>query len=247
MSLTPEGAVACPKGGHGRMELKPGVGRSDLWSARPLLRGKLMSLNALPAASSAGAIFIALGTALLLPQGPMAAHMLWHVAVMNLAAPLLAIVILRSWPAALDRPAWLWTATIVQLVLLWGWHAPPAHRAASQFIPVSIVMHTTLLLASLAFWALLTSMSARNRWQAVLALLITGKLACLLGAILIFAPRVLYAGVHEHHSALLPLDDQQLAGLIMIAACPLSYVLAGVIVAAQAMNDLGRQTSAFVR
>jgi putative membrane protein len=207
-----------------------------------------MSLNALPAAASATAILIAIAATPLFPLGPLASHMLLHVAVMNFAAPLLAIVVWRTWPAAFDRAPWLWIATIAQLALLWGWHAPPAHRAASQFIPVSVVMHATLLLVSLAFWALLTSMSARNRWQAVFALLITGKLACLLGAILIFAPRVLYAGSHEHHSgALLSLDDQQLAGLIMIAACPLSYVLAGVIMAAQAVNDLGRQTSAFVR
>jgi hypothetical protein len=33
----------------------------------------------------------------------------------------------------------------------------------------------------------------------------------------------------------------------MVAGCPLSFVLAGVIIAAQAMMDLGRQPSAFVR
>jgi putative membrane protein len=113
---------------------------------------------------------------------------------------------------------------------------------------VSIVMHATLFSASLAFWTLLTSKSARNRWQTIFALLITAKLACLLGAILIFAPRSLYEMRHgQHGSASLTLDDQQLAGPIMIAACPLSFVLAGVIIAAQAMNDLGRQTSAFFR
>jgi putative membrane protein len=207
-----------------------------------------MSLNVLPAAASAAAILIATGVTLLFPLGPLSAHMLVHIAFMNLAAPLLAIVLLRAWPAALDRAPWLWTAAVVQLVLMWAWHAPPAHRAAAQSMPVSIVMYTTLFLASLAFWALLTSMSARNRWQAIFSLLITGKVACLLGAILIFAPRALYDMGHGHHqSASAALDDQQLAGLIMIAACPLSFVLAGVIIAAQAMNDLGRQTSAFVR
>jgi cytochrome c oxidase assembly factor CtaG len=36
------------------------------------------------------------------------------------------------------------------------------------------------------------------------------------------------------------LTDQQLAGLLMITACPLSYVLAGVVLAAQMMRDLAR-------
>jgi putative membrane protein len=35
------------------------------------------------------------------------------------------------------------------------------------------------------------------------------------------------------------LSDQQLAGLLMIAACPLSYLTAGVVLAAQMLADLG--------
>lgn len=68
-----------------------------------------------------------------------------------------------------------------------------------------------------------------------MALLLTGKLACLLGALLIFAPRELYR-LHGLPS----LEDQQLAGLLMITACPLSYVVAGVAMAAQAIGDLER-------
>jgi putative membrane protein len=69
--------------------------------------------------------------------------------------------------------------------------------------------------------------------------LLTGKLSCLLGALLIFAPRILYTSGHQH-SAMANLTDQQLAGLLMIIACPLSYVTAGVVLAAQMMADLGR-------
>jgi len=207
-----------------------------------------MGSNVLPAVASAVAIVIAGSIALLFPTGPLSAHMLWHIALMNLAAPLFAIGLVRTWPAGLDRAAWLWVATLVQLALLWAWHAPPAHRAAAHSMPMSILMHASLFAAALAFWTLLMSMSARNRWLAIFSLLITGKLACLLGAILVFAPRALYdMGQGHHGGAPLTLDDQQLAGLYMIVACPLSFVLAGVIIAAQAVKDLGRQTSAFVR
>lgn len=205
-----------------------------------------MSINVLPATASAAAILVAIGIASLFSMGPFAVHMLIHIALMNLAAPVIAVVLLQAWRAGFDRASWLWSATVIQLVLLWAWHAPSAHQATGHSTVISVAMHSTLFAASLAFWAVLISMTARNRWQAVFSLLITGKLACLLGAILIFAPRPLYKTGHPGGVPLI-LDDQQLAGLIMISACPLSYVLAGVIIAAQAVNVLGRQTSAFSR
>jgi putative membrane protein len=61
--------------------------------------------------------------------------------------------------------------------------------------------------------------------------------------LLIFAPRLLYKlpmQAHAGHAAwpLTGMEDQQLAGLIMVSACPLSYVLAGVIAAAQMLHGL---------
>jgi putative membrane protein len=56
----------------------------------------------------------------------------------------------------------------------------------------------------------------------VLALLLTGKLTCLLAVLLVFAPRALYP-----HAAL---ADQQFAGLLMLAACPLSYLGAALVI-----------------
>jgi putative membrane protein len=101
-------------------------------------------------------------------------------------------------------------------------------------------LHALLFAVALAFW---TSVAAAvtHRWQAMLALLISGKFACLLGVLLIFAPRRLF-GVHAEHVAhtATSLIDQQLAGLLMITACPLSYVLPAVMLAVQAVNGLGR-------
>src|SRR3546814_2902789 len=51
----------------------------------------------------------------------------------------------------------------------------------------------SLALAAVLFWALLLASSATSRWSGLAALLLTGKLACLLGALLIFAPRDLYS------------------------------------------------------
>jgi putative membrane protein len=102
-----------------------------------------------------------------------------------------------------------------------------------------LTLHAALFLAALLFWLALLTISAASRWQTIPALLLTGKLACLLAALLIFAPRTLYvsaghlAHAAEHFSALRALDDQQLAGLLMITACPLSYLVAAVIITVQ--------------
>jgi putative membrane protein len=83
------------------------------------------------------------------------------------------------------------------------------------------------------------------RWRALFALLLTGKLFCLLGALLVFAPRLLYGDPAAGHAWHTPetgdaLADQHLGGLLMLAVCPLTYVLAGVIIAAQWLRDLAR-------
>jgi putative membrane protein len=163
-----------------------------------------------------------------------------HIALMNIAAPLVAILVAHIGYPGTDRSMALWSASAIQIALLWMWHVPLLHRWATESGTQQVLMHGSLFVAAAGFWTLLACMPARSSWQGIFLLLLTGKLSCLLGALLIFAPRLLYAG--HHHSA--SLDDQHLAGLLMITACPLSYVTAGVVLAAQIMTDLGRTTGA---
>jgi putative membrane protein len=110
----------------------------------------------------------------------------------------------------------------------------------------AVAVHALLFLAALAFW-LSVAAAPSDRCQAMLALLISGKSACLLGVLFIFAPRPLLAlgaahSSHQGHGALLA--DQHLTGLLMIAACPLSYVLTAVVLAAQTLD--GREQACCV-
>jgi putative membrane protein len=175
----------------------------------------------------------------LVPLGPLSAHMAHHIALMSVLAPICAVALA---PLVQDRIAWsrgavLWIAAFLQIALLWAWHAPPLH-AATMAGTAYAVMLATLLAAAVCFWGGILLLAPRSRWQAIVALLATGKLACLLGALLIFARRPLFvhATIHvDAHS----LDDQQLAGLLMVVACPLSYVLVGVVLSAQLMHGIG--------
>ena len=74
----------------------------------------------------------------------------------------------------------------------------------------------------------------------------TAKLFCLLGALLVLAPRPIYAAHSGPHHPVVPsgltaLEDQQLAGLLMLAACALTYVAAGAIIAARWLRELVAQ------
>lgn len=215
---------------------------------RPVLGGEALS-------ASAGAISVALIGALLLASvdlGPLSTHMAHHIGLMNILAPTVAVVWMRCGIARAEQSnsvaTALWVATGLQLALLWGWHLPAAQSWAMKFIAGQLAMHVSLFLAALLFWRAVLKVSGAASWKPILALLVTGKLACLLGVLLIFSPRLLYqvsADLHahwgSHHiAAALTLSDQQLAGLLMIAACPLSYLLAGVVIATRMISDIGR-------
>jgi putative membrane protein len=178
------------------------------------------------------------------PFGPLARHMGTHLLLMNAVAPLVALAALAPMPRAahaLAATTSLVGATVVQLALLWAWHMPAVLSAAVRATPVHVVMHVSLLAAALWFWLAVLSDRSGMRWRALFALLITGKLFCLLGALLVFAPRALYGegaahGLHGGDGG--ALADQHLAGLMMLTVCPLTYVLAGVAIAARWLRDL---------
>jgi putative membrane protein len=172
---------------------------------------------------------------------PLPTHMALHIGLMNVAAPLLAAVLVHKAGSGSGRAATLWLVAAVQIVLLWAWHAPALQQQAAYSHVLQWIMHGSLFLAALCFWHALLRLPPAARWQAIPVLLLTGKLACLLAALLIFAPRVLYTSPHADaaHWAITTLDDQQLAGLLMITACPLSYLVAGVVFAAQAIAAFG--------
>jgi putative membrane protein len=199
-----------------------------------------------------GAFAVSLGGAVVLSSvdlGPLSEHMAAHIASMSIAAPLLARLLRghlstrwRTWSGST-----LWLATVIQMGLLLASHVPAIHHTAQSYSPALFGLHASLLLAALAFWLCIVEATSNARWHAMLALLVCGKLACLLGALLIFAPRVLLvspgAGHIMHHGPadhMTALADQHLAGLLMVAACPLSYVLAAVVLAAQTMSALER-------
>lgn len=187
-----------------------------------------------------GAAVLAIGGAVtvsLVEIGPLSLQMLQHLALMNIVAPVIAVSMCRI-GAPMARTTIL-APGLLQLFALWAWHAP----ASQQLVSVSGIAQAALMaaLGVVAIWFWRAVVAAAD-WRALGALLLTGKFACLLGALLIFAPRDLYAlpGLVLALCATGPssLADQQLAGLLMITACPLSYLVTGVALAARMLARL---------
>lgn len=198
---------------------------------------------ALPAMISAACVALLVMVSFLLARpGPLSGLMVQHLFVMNVIAPLAGAFLAAGKPARLGGGAVLWGAALAQMLLLWGWHAPAFQRAAAASASLHLLMMALLAGAAIVFWAVLLRAGAQGRWSAVGALLLTGKLACLLGGLLVFAPRELYGltglALAICGSGPSTLADQQMAGLMMIAACPLSYVTAGLVIAARMLRDL---------
>ena len=162
-----------------------------------------------------------------------AAHMAMHMAVVAIAAPLIAIGVAgRRFDPVCRVPAMFAPipASLVELAVVWAWHAPALHHAARHGSAIFVLEQGSFLAAGLLVW--LSVFGGKARWRAnraaagVVALLLTSMHMTLLGALLALAPRPLY--LHQATlEALTPIQDQHLGGAIMLLVGGLSFLLGG--------------------
>ena len=170
------------------------------------------------------------------------AHMVQHLVLLMIAPPLLILgrpalacfwafplpgrrAIGRVWirsglKHAVDlvmSPIFVW---LLCSAALWFWHLPGPYGWALGSESVHAFEHVCFFLTSLMFWSLVLEPLGRRRMDYGSTLLFVatfGVQTGLLGALLTFAGRPLYAAHLSTTAAwgLTPLEDQQLAGLIM--------------------------------
>jgi putative membrane protein len=180
------------------------------------------------------------------------AHMVQHELLMVVAAPLLVLGRpLLPWLWALAAPSRqvagsvaratpvrrLWAvlsrldvATALQALVILGWHVPALFQWSVRSELVHAAQHTSFLAAALLFWwVVFHGARARLRYgAALLCLFLTTVVTGGLGALLTVARHPLYS-VYASTTrlwGLSPLEDQQLAGLIMWIPAGLGYLLA---------------------
>ncbi len=177
-------------------------------------------------------------------------HMIEHEIVMAISAPLLVMArpmaaFLWSLPQTiriqvgrvLQRSAVKTTwrllssgrnATLLHGIAIWIWHVPLFFDAAVVSVSVHRLQHLSFLLTAILFWWSIFRRSdgGVGAWHLFVTMLHTS----ILGALMALAPRVLYEAqtAAAMEWGLTPLEDQQLAGLIM-------WVPAGTVYAAVAL------------
>lgn len=198
------------------------------------------------------------------------AHMMQHLLLVMVAAPLLVLgdpgtmlwaaspsnrrAIGRVWRRAstirlvwdrVTRPA---AAISLHVFALWVWHAPVLYESAVRHESLHALEHATFLATALLFWwPLLRPHGRRMRAPAAVAYLFAATLQCtLLGAIIALARHPWYS-VHLATTGpwgLSPLEDQQLAGLIMWVPAGVVYLLPLVVLLVRALSASSARAAA---
>jgi putative membrane protein len=180
-------------------------------------------------------------------------HMGQHEALMLLAAPLLVLGrpglvwlwafdargrdVIGHWTqqAAVSR---LWrllsapiTVFLLHGIVLWLWHVPTFFNAALASEPVHVFQHSSFLItAALFWWGMVHGRYGPIGYGvAVLYVFLTALHSSVLGALMTVATSVWYVpyGTSAHPWAIDPLQDQQLAGLIMWIPTTLIFIAFG--------------------
>jgi putative membrane protein len=191
--------------------------------------------------------FVWLGPLADLAPRSFSAHMAVHMGVVAAAAPLLALGVAggrydpaRRWPSAFNAIG----AAMVELIVVWAWHAPVLHHAARISPEGFVAEQITFLAAALYAWvASVGGSQAQRRARAasgIVALLLISMHMTLLGALLALSPRPLYAHRPDEVNAL---DDQHVGGAIMLIAGSGVYLAGGLWLSAQLLMSRGRRSS----
>jgi putative membrane protein len=238
----------------------------DLWSAwnlHPVLLGGLLltawaywrgqtsgprrPIDTWRARCFTGAL-VALGLALLSPldalSGALAsAHMVQHLLLLLVAAPLLALsapssAILRGSPLALRRASSRWrrrlrlthtnlgalrhpaAAWLLSVGVIWFWHAAAPYDATLDNQLLHVLEHASFLVTAVLFWQVVVGVRGAARVSGGLGVVLVFAMAMqsvFLSVLLTFARTPWYSGYAATTApwGLDPLTDQRLAGVIM--------------------------------
>jgi putative membrane protein len=194
------------------------------------------------------AALVALGLALLSPLDGLSsalasAHMVQHLLLLVVAAPLLALsapssAILRGSPLAVRRASGRWrrrlglthgnlgvlrhpaAVWLLSVGMLWFWHAAAPYDAALDSEPLHLLEHVSFLVTAVLFWHVVVGVRGTARVSDGLGVLLVFAMAMqsvFLSVLLTFARTPWYSGYAATTApwGLDPLTDQQLAGVLM--------------------------------
>ena len=211
------------------------------WNADPIAVGLILILICLHRATrregstplllgALGLVILFLSPLCALTVALFSARVLHHVLLVAVVAPLLAM----AFPAVSRARIPLGWLVAGHAALLWFWHVPGVYEAAVGAPTLYWAMQATLLGSAVLLWGRILAPDT-GAGPALLALLATAVQMGMLGALLTFARSPLY-DIHLTTTlpfGLSPLQDQQLAALIMWVPAMLPYFAAAVFLSAR--------------
>ena len=164
----------------------------------------------------------------------MTGHMAAHMIAVALAAPLLALALGGSgadpahrWPAMVTPLA----MSLIELAVVWIWHLPALRAAAGHAPALLMVEQLCFLGVGVLLWSAVLARPQAARASGVGALFLTSMHMTLLGALIGLAPRPLYRAMsHASPFGMSALQDQQLAGVVMLLIGGAAYLVGGLAV-----------------
>lgn len=160
-------------------------------------------------------------------------HMLMHMLVVAVAAPLLSLAIAGSRHDPVESLPLFFApipASVGELILVWAWHAPLLHHVARMHWWGLVAEQGTFLLAGVWVWLSAFGGSVPRHGgrsaAGVIGLLLTSMHMTFLGALLALAPRSVYPH-HQGYGSLTALEDQHLGGAVMILIGGIAYLSGG--------------------
>ena len=140
------------------------------------------------------------------------------------------------------------SATVLHGAAIWIWHIPALFEAALQQGVLHYAQHASFLGTALLFWWTLLPRSGRQQayGSSIMHLFFTSLHTGLLGVLLLVSPKLWYP---ENGSGaalwdLSPLEDQQLAGLVMWVPAGLIYGGAALLLAGLWISNSGTREAA---
>jgi cytochrome c oxidase assembly factor CtaG len=196
----------------------------------------------------------ALGLTLLPPlsgaaQQLLSFHMLQHLLLIVAAAPLLIAsralqsIERRPWFTAIAQPVTAWLGFVGVFVF---WHWPAAFQWAAGAAWSRLLEQTSIFAVALLFWSVALAPEGRrsSSYGARALWVLTAAIATdLPGVIMVFSPRVFCAMPAESawRWTLTPLQDQQIAGLLMWVPANLVFFGMAMSLFARWMSDQNPQ------
>jgi putative membrane protein len=198
-----------------------------------------------------GAGWVALAVALVSPlhgasERLFSAHMAQHELLMVVAAPLLvlgrpSVALLWALPHRARpiagrlarvkmRPLATW---LIHGIVIWVWHLPALFEATITSDAMHALQHASFLGSALLFWAAIIRPRRRASLGMSLVYLFTTTVHTgVLGALMAFSRTPWYPAYAASTSlwGLSPIEDQQLAGLIMWIPASAAYLLAALLI-----------------